>query len=60
MDCRAISPGKFSNEGRLFIFYTVMGYNFDQDDSYDYKFYEMKGTITIVEYTSPGVLGRKE
>jgi hypothetical protein len=36
------------------MFYTVMGYNFDQDDSYDSTLDEVEGTITIVDDTSPG------
>jgi hypothetical protein len=36
------------------MFYTVMGYNFDQDDSYDSTLDEVKGTIHIVNNTSHG------
>jgi hypothetical protein len=55
LDYCTVPPAKFSNETRLFIFYTVMGFNFDQDNNYDPTFDEVKGTITIVEDTSPGL-----
>jgi hypothetical protein len=37
------------------MFYTVMGFQFDQDDKYDPAFDEGRCTITLVEDVSPGV-----
>jgi hypothetical protein len=55
LDYRTIPRDKLSNQARLFVFDTVMGYNFDQDGSYDSTLDELKGTITIGDDTSPGV-----
>jgi hypothetical protein len=45
----------FDNQARIFIYYIVMGYQFDQDDSYDSSLDEVVGTSTIVDDDAPPV-----
>jgi hypothetical protein len=35
LDYRTMPPVLFSSQAHLFIFYIVMGYQFDQDNTYD-------------------------
>jgi hypothetical protein len=43
----------FSNQERVYVYYIVMGYQFDQDDSYDSSLDEVLGASTIVDDDSP-------
>jgi hypothetical protein len=45
-DYRTIPPAKFNNRAHLFMIYTVMGFQFDQDDNYDPVFDEDRGNVT--------------
>jgi hypothetical protein len=45
----------FTNQARIFVYYIVMGYQFDQDDSYDSSLDEVLGASTIVDDYAPPV-----
>jgi hypothetical protein len=55
LDYRPIPPHLFHNQARLFMFYTVMGYHFNPDEDQTNNLDEGRGSITIVEDTSPVV-----
>jgi hypothetical protein len=55
LDYRAMPSFLFVNQARLFIYYIVMGYQFDQDDTYDSSLGEVVGTTTIVDDFAPAV-----
>jgi hypothetical protein len=42
------------------MFYTVTGFNFDQDDKYDPMFAELRGTVTIIDDDSSGVASNND
>jgi hypothetical protein len=43
----------FANQARIFMYYTVMGYQFDQDESYNSALDEVLGASTIVDDDAP-------
>jgi hypothetical protein len=55
LDYHTMPPVLFSNKAYLFIFYIVMGFQIEQDDTYDCLLDEDRGTITSVNDKSPGV-----
>jgi hypothetical protein len=55
LDYRTMPPFLFANQARLFIYYIVMGYQFDQDDTYYLSLDEVVGTSTIVDDDTPAV-----
>jgi hypothetical protein len=55
LDYPTMPPFLFSNQAHLFIYYIVMGYQFDQDDTYEWSLDEVICTITIVDDGSHGV-----
>jgi hypothetical protein len=55
LDYRTMPPFLFANQGHLFIYYFIMGYQFDQDDTYDSSLDQVAGTSTIVDDDAPDV-----
>jgi hypothetical protein len=55
LDYLTIPPAKFDNQAQIFIFYTVMGFQIDQDDNHNPIFNEDRGTVTLLDDTSPDV-----
>jgi hypothetical protein len=47
LDYCTTPPTKFNNQARLFMFYTVIGLQFNQDDSYDPHFNEVRGNMML-------------
>jgi hypothetical protein len=45
----------FSNQSHIFLYYIVMGYQFDQDDSYNSSLNEVLDASTIVDDDAPPV-----
>jgi hypothetical protein len=43
----------FANQARIFVYYTVMGYQFDQNESYNSALDEVLGASTIVDDDAP-------
>jgi hypothetical protein len=43
----------FANRARIFVYYTVMGYHFDQDELYNSALDEVLGASTIVDDDAP-------
>jgi hypothetical protein len=48
LDYRKMTTFLFVNQARIFVYYIVMGYQLDQDDSYDSSLDEVLGTSAIV------------
>jgi Ulp1 family protease len=60
LDYRTMPTFLFANQGRIFVYYLVMGYQFDQDDSYNSLLDEVLGESTIVDdYAPPYRLQRR-
>jgi hypothetical protein len=45
----------FANQARMFVYYTVMGYQFDHNDSYNSALDEVLGASTIVDDYAPPI-----
>jgi hypothetical protein len=43
----------FANQAHICVYYTVMGYQFDQDESYNSALDEVLGASTIVDDDTP-------
>jgi hypothetical protein len=43
----------FANRARIFVYYIVMGYQFDQDESYNSALDEVLGASTVVDDDAP-------
>jgi hypothetical protein len=45
----------FANQARIFLYYTIMGYQFDHDNNYNPELDEVKGASTIEDDNAPPV-----
>jgi hypothetical protein len=53
LDYRTMPTFLFANQARIFVYYTVMGYQFDQYELYNSVLDEVLGASTIVDYDAP-------
>jgi hypothetical protein len=53
LDYRTMLTFLFANQARIFVYYTVVGYQFDQDESYNSALYGVLGASTIVDDDAP-------
>jgi hypothetical protein len=45
----------FANQARIFVYCTIMGYQFDHDEMYNPALDEVIGASTIVDYDAPPI-----
>jgi hypothetical protein len=45
----------FANQARIFVYYTIMGYQFDHDDNYDPALDGVTGASTVVDDDAPPI-----
>jgi hypothetical protein len=55
LDYRTIPTFLFANQARIFLYYIFMGYQFDQDESYNSALDEVLGASTIVDDDAPPI-----
>jgi hypothetical protein len=55
LDYRTMPTFLFANQACIFVYYTVMGYQFDQDESYNSALDEVLGASTIVDDDTPSI-----
>jgi hypothetical protein len=60
LDYRTIPPYKFNSHARLFMYYTCMGYKFDQVAQPDRTQDEVVGHVTIIDDDGPAILWTDE
>jgi hypothetical protein len=55
LDYRSMPQFLFANQAHIFVYYTVMGYQFDHDESYNSALGEVLGASTIVDDDAPPI-----
>jgi hypothetical protein len=55
LDYRTMPTFLFANQARIIVYYTVMGYQFDQDESYTSALDEVLGASTILDDDYPPI-----
>jgi hypothetical protein len=53
LDYRTIPTFLFANQARIFVYDTVIGYQFDKDESYNSALDDVLGASTIVDDDAP-------
>jgi hypothetical protein len=53
LDYRTMPTFLFANQARMFVYYTVMGYQFDPDELYNSALDEVLGASNIVDDDAP-------
>jgi hypothetical protein len=55
LDYRTMPTFLFANQACIFVYYTVMGYQFDHEESYNSALDEVLGASAIVDYDAPPI-----
>jgi hypothetical protein len=55
LDYRTMPTCLFANQARIFVYYTIMGYQFDHDDNYNPALDEVTHASTIVDDDAPPI-----
>jgi hypothetical protein len=55
LDYHTMPTFLFANQARIFVYYTVMGYQFDHNESYNSALDEVLGASTIVDDDAPPI-----
>jgi hypothetical protein len=55
LDYRTMPTYLFANQARMFVYYTIMGYQFDHDNNYNPALEEVISASTIVEDDAPPI-----
>jgi hypothetical protein len=55
LDYRTMPTCLFANQARIFVYYTIMGYQFDHDENYNPALDEVIGASTIVDDDAPRI-----